>query len=85
MLTDYVEKANETYSKTKFEELTAREKEIMQLVVEGRTNSTIAKTLHISTKTVESHKKNLMRKLDVSHIPDLVKFAITIGLIEIDK
>lgn len=53
--------------------LTPRERQVMQLVVEGKLNKTIADVLGISTKTVELHRANLMAKLAVRNVPDLVK------------
>lgn len=53
--------------------LTPRERQVMQLVVEGKLNKTIADVLGISTKTVELHRANLMAKLGVRNVPDLVK------------
>ncbi|MCL4868113.1 MAG: response regulator transcription factor [Anaerolineae bacterium] len=64
--------------------LTAREREILQLIAEGYTNSAIAKTLTISVKTVEKHRTNLMAKLDVHDLPALIRIAMKHGLIFVD-
>ncbi len=56
--------------------LTEREREILQLVVEGLTNQEISKKLCISTSTVDTHRKNIMAKLDIHSIAGLVKYAI---------
>ena len=61
--------------------LSPREREILQLVAEGHTNSVIAEKLTLSVRTVESHRSNIMRKLRLSSHADLVKFAINQGLI----
>lgn len=61
--------------------LTPREKEVLQLIVEGYTNSGIAEALTISVKTVEKHRANLMAKLDVQDLPSLVRVAIQQGLV----
>jgi len=61
--------------------LTPREREVLQLVVEGHTNSGIAEALTISVKTVEKHRANLMAKLDVQDLPSLVRVAIQQGLV----
>jgi DNA-binding NarL/FixJ family response regulator len=60
--------------------LTSREREILQLVVEGKSTASIAAMLYLSTKTVETYRSRLMEKLGVSNLPDLVKFAIQHGL-----
>jgi DNA-binding NarL/FixJ family response regulator len=61
--------------------LTPREKEVLQLIVEGYTNSGIAEALTISIKTVEKHRANLMAKLDVQDLPSLVRAAMQQGLV----
>jgi DNA-binding NarL/FixJ family response regulator len=60
--------------------LTAREREVLQLIVEGKTNSKIAEALKVSIKTVESHRHTIMLKLDIKSIAELTKFAIREGL-----
>lgn len=66
------------------DQLTPREMEIMQLVVEGHTNSAVAEMLNISTKTVEKHRSALMKKLRVRGIPDLIQVAVKHNLIFLD-
>jgi len=60
--------------------LSQREREILQLVVEGKSSAEIALTLSLSPKTVETYRSRLMEKLGVSDLPSLVKFAIQHGL-----
>jgi len=62
--------------------LTPREREILQLVAEGRSNKEIATTLTISTKTVEAHRANLMRKLRLTSVGALVRYAVRNQIIE---
>jgi two-component system response regulator NreC len=64
--------------------LTPREREVLQLVARGLNNRQIAERLHISVKTVETHRGNMMRKLDVHDRAGLVKFAIDSGLITLE-
>lgn len=64
--------------------LTAREREVLQLVAEGHTNSSIAETLHISIKTVEKHRANVMTKLEVNDLASLIREGIKQGLILLD-
>jgi two-component system, NarL family, response regulator NreC len=64
-----------------YETLTRREREILQMVAEGKTSQQIGETLFISARTVEVHRANIMRKLNVSGKSDLIRFAIRQGLI----
>ena len=64
--------------------LSHREKEVLQLIAEGKSNRDIAKTLHISVKTVETHKYNIMRKINLHSVAELTKYAIKSGLTPID-
>ena len=66
-----------------FDTLTAREREVLQLVAEGHTNSQIAKLLNISLKTVKAHRSNLMQKLGMHDRGELIKMAIQRGIIEL--
>jgi DNA-binding NarL/FixJ family response regulator len=68
-----------------YETLTPREKEIMALLADGNRAKTIADQLCISPKTVENHRCNIMRKLDVHSSHELVKYAARIGLIDIEQ
>jgi two-component system, NarL family, nitrate/nitrite response regulator NarL len=63
----------------RFETLTKREKEIIRLITRERTTQEIAEELHISTATVETHRKNILHKLDVRNIAGLVKYALERG------
>jgi len=65
--------------------LTNRECEILQLISEGNATKKIAEVLFISPKTVESHRANIMEKLNIHNIPELTKYAIRAGLTSLDK
>lgn len=65
--------------------LTPREREVLQLVAEGHTNSAIADILSISVKTVEKHRANLMSKLEVNDLASLIREGIKRGLILLDS
>jgi DNA-binding NarL/FixJ family response regulator len=67
------------------ETLTGREREVLQLAAEGKTNPEIAERLHISPRTVENHRTHLMRKLGLRNQSDLVLHAVRQGLIPLDK
>ncbi|HPC02872.1 MAG TPA: response regulator transcription factor [Syntrophales bacterium] len=64
--------------------LSRREREVLQLVVEGRTSAEIAGTLFLSVKTVETYRSRLMKKLGIGDIPGLIKFAIQHGLTSLE-
>jgi len=64
--------------------LTARERETLQLIAEGYTTAQIAERLFVSTKTVETHRKKLMDKLDLFSVAELTKYAIRHGITSLD-
>jgi DNA-binding NarL/FixJ family response regulator len=66
-------------------DLTPRQREILQLVAEGRTTKEIASRLDLSIKTVETHRAQLMERLNIHDVAGLVKFAIRVGLTQADK
>jgi DNA-binding NarL/FixJ family response regulator len=66
---------------TAYDSLTAREKEILKLIAEGYKNREIAELLHISLKTVEKHRANLMKKLDLHNTAALTSLALEKGLV----
>lgn len=63
-------------------ELTAREKEILKMIAEGMSHAEIGKKLFLSTRTVDTHRSNIIKKLNVKNITELIKYAIKTGLIE---
>jgi DNA-binding NarL/FixJ family response regulator len=66
------------------EQLTARQREVLQLIAEGRNTKEIAGTLDVSIKTVEAHRLQLMARLDIHDVPGLVRYAIRSGLVSSD-
>ena len=64
-------------------ELTARQREVLQLVAEGRTMKEIATALNVSTRTVESHKYDLMEKLGLQTTAELIQYAIKRGVVSL--
>jgi two-component system response regulator NreC len=66
------------------ERISIREREILQLIAEGNTNSQIARKLVISARTVETHRTNLMRKLELSSQIDILRYAIQHGIIHLE-
>jgi len=65
--------------------ITSREREIIQLLCEGKKNKEIASSLSISIKTVETHRSNVMRKLEIHNVSELVRYAVRRGLIGPDE
>ena len=63
--------------------LTLREKEVLKLVAEGYTNKEISKMLHLAVKTVETHRSNFMKKLDLHNRLDILRYALKHGIIKI--
>ena len=82
LVKDYLERNGETGEGILPEGLTAREAEVLDLLVQGMTNDEIANQLVISKHTVARHRENIMRKLNLHNRSELVKYAIRIGLIE---
>jgi DNA-binding NarL/FixJ family response regulator len=72
------------HQKTPLEQLTDRQREILQLIAEGQTTKAIALVLEVSPKTVEYHRAKLMERLNIFDIPGLVRFALQSGLIAQD-
>jgi DNA-binding NarL/FixJ family response regulator len=71
--------------KSGFDLLTPREREVLQLIAEGRTNRAIAQMMQVSVKTVEKHRASLMSKLDVHDVAGLTRIAIKHGLVFLDE
>jgi len=66
------------------EQLTARQREVLQLIAEGNNTKEIASTLEVSVKTVEAHRLQLMARLNIHDVPGLVRYAIRSGLVSSD-
>jgi DNA-binding NarL/FixJ family response regulator len=79
-LNSYVMKAR-ALPQDPYESLTTREREILQLAAEGATSAAIGKRFHISPRTVETHRANLMRKLGLRTQSDLIRYAVRRGLL----
>ncbi len=84
LIEDYVRRVRGERGAEGEEPLTAREREVLKLIAEGNTNQEIADVLCLSRKTVESHRANIMRKLDLHDVTELVKYAIRKGLIRLE-
>lgn len=89
VIADYIRRTGGDYKAAETEvspldKLTPRQREILQLIAEGHTTQDIAHVLNISVKTVETHRMQLMDRLDIHDITGLVRFAIRVGLISLE-
>jgi len=81
LLDDYVRKLKRTGTEDAYDLLTPREREILQLIAEGKSNKDVANLLDLSVYTVESHRSNLMEKLNIKGLPELILYAVRRGII----
>jgi DNA-binding NarL/FixJ family response regulator len=81
LLDDYVRKLRRSGTEDAYDLLTPREREILQLIAEGKSNKDIANLLHLSVYTIESHRSNLMGKLNLRGLPELILYAVRRGII----
>jgi two-component system, NarL family, response regulator NreC len=81
MLDDYVRQLAERGITDRYDSLTEREREVFQLVAEGRSNKDIAAVLHVSPGTVETHRARIMEKLDVHSAAEIVLYAVRKGVV----
>jgi DNA-binding NarL/FixJ family response regulator len=73
---DYIRRAKGDQVISQVDKLTAREREVLQLIAEGHSSAEVAKSLYISIRTVETHRHNIMEKLGIHSIAGLTRFAI---------
>ena len=81
VLQGYMEGAKSLKTSSSWDTVTARERQILKLIAEGYTNKATADMLCISVKTVETHRSNIMRKLDLHNTSELTSYAIRKGLV----
>ena len=81
---DYVHRLERETADERVSILTPKEREVLQLIAEGHSTKMIAATLHVSVKTIETHRQNIMNRLDIRSIALLTKFAIREGLTSLD-
>jgi two-component system, NarL family, response regulator NreC len=81
LLDDYVRKLKRSGTEDAYDLLTPREREILQLIAEGKSNKDVANLLNLSVYTVESHRSNLMEKLNLKGVPELILYAVRKGII----
>jgi DNA-binding NarL/FixJ family response regulator len=83
MMLDGYLRPNDERENSQQQVLTPREREVIQLVAEGKTTKEIATALNLSVKTAETHRTNLMRKLDLHSVADLTLYAVRNGIVQI--
>jgi len=83
-ITEYVRRVGEGVHSA-LERLTPRQREVLQLVAEGHTTQEIARMMNLSVKTVETHRTQLMERLDIHDIAGLVRYAVREGLVILEK
>ena len=79
VVSDYVKRLSAT-AYSPFEALKTREREVLQLVAEGKSTKQIALDLHVSTKTIEANRRQIMEKLNIHSVAELTKYAVREGL-----
>jgi DNA-binding NarL/FixJ family response regulator len=80
VMNDYIRRAQGDEKDTELGRLSGREREVLQLIAEGNSSAEVAEILHISVRTVDTHRHNIMNKLEIHSIAGLTKFAIRHGL-----
>jgi DNA-binding NarL/FixJ family response regulator len=84
VIDDYVRQGRSAQAEDPLARLSAREREVLLLLVEGRSSAEIADSLALSPKTVDTYRSRIMAKLGIPDLPRLVKFAIQHGLTSLD-
>lgn len=85
LVQDYLQRREVEEQEPPADDLTPREQEVLTLIAQGLSNGEIADQLFISAKTVDRHRENIMRKLNLHNRVDLVKYALRKGLIDLDE
>lgn len=83
VVNDYVRRAKSAHAPNELDKLTTREREVLQLIAEGNSSAEVAQMLYISGRTVDTHRHNIMEKLEIHSIAGLTKFAIRTGLCQL--
>ena len=83
LVSDYLNKS--AAAATPNDVLTDREREVLQLLAEGHGTKAVAARLHVSTKTIETHRQRMMTKLDLHSIAELTKYAVRAGITSLDQ
>jgi two-component system, NarL family, response regulator NreC len=81
LVEDYVRQLQDKDLEDSYDLLTSREREVLQMVAEGNSNKDIAKVLNLSLYTVETHRSNILEKLNLHSVPELILYAVRKGII----
>jgi len=81
LVEDYMRQLEQKHVEDTYELLTAREREILQLLAEGKTNKEVAAILNLSVYTVETHRTHILQKLNLHNVPELILYAVRKGII----
>ena len=81
LVQDYVRQMQDKDVEDSYELLTSRERELLQLVAEGKSNKDVANLLNLSVYTVETHRSNILSKLNLHSVPELILYAVRKGVI----
>ena len=81
LVQDYIREIRQRGVEDSYELLTTREREILQLIAEGKSNKDIANMLNLSLYTVETHRSNILEKLNLHNVPELILYAVRKGVI----
>jgi two-component system, NarL family, response regulator NreC len=81
LVEDYMRRMQQRGVEDSYELLTTREREILQLLAEGKSNKDVANVLNLSLYTVETHRGNMMQKLNLHSVPELILYAVRKGVI----
>ncbi len=83
VIEDYVGMNKKSSEEELYNTLTNREREVFQMIVEGSSTKKIAETLYVSPSTIKSHRSNIMEKLKMDNLSQLIQYAIQLGIIDI--
>jgi two-component system response regulator NreC len=84
VIEDYLSLKKKSHQDDLYNRLSNREREVFQMIAEGRSTKEIANILYLSPSTVKTHRSNIMEKLEMDNISQLIQFAIHIGIVELN-
>ncbi len=82
LLEDYIRQIRDKQVEDSYDLLTSREREILQMLAEGKTNKEVANILHLSVHTVDAHRGNILQKLNLHGVPEMILYAVRKGIIQ---
>ena len=85
VVADFLKASDHSQAANGFDQLSAKEREVLKLVAEGYTNKAVAEMMHVSIKTVEKYRANLVAKLNIQELAGLIRVALKHGLIFLDE